>query len=409
VSHTQTAPTLRKSHSVYTFVSGHRFGHRQYLLQSYLLPPETSIASADMASQRPRVQDFHIGWICAVEVEYVIASELLDEEFPEAPRTSSNDDNMYTCGRIGRHQVVMACLPKGKYGLTSAASVAKDMLRSFPTLRVGLMVGIGGGAPSRQYDIRLGDVVVGTPSGRTGGVVHYESGKTLQGGDFERTGSLDAPPMLLLSAVQKLSTLHKRKGHQIAQVIDATLTQNKRLRKVYAKPEIISDVLFESSFLHADSSSSCSEICFEHNHRAVGRPTRLEDMDDPVIHYGLIASADRLMKDAQFRDDLAAKEGVLCFEMEAAGLMGRFPCIVIRGVCDYSDTHKNDAWQGYASATAAAYAKSLIYMIPSDEVAESTPIVECHDTCTDLKVCKTIYLGQSCEIFSDTNITPGNE
>jgi nucleoside phosphorylase len=352
----------------------------------------TVVAPADMALQRPHVQDFHIGWICAVEVEYVIASELLDEEFPEAPKTSSNDDNLYTCGRIGRHQVVMACLPKGKYGLTSATSVAKDMLRSFPALRVGLMVGIGGGAPSRQYDVRLGDVVVSTPSGRTGGVIHYESGKTLQSGLFERTGSLDAPPMLFLGAVQKLSTIHKRKGHQISQVIDETLTQNKRLRKVYTKPEIISDVLFESSFVHADSSSPCSEICFKHNHRAVDRPTRLQDMDDPVIHYGLIASADRLMKDARIRDDLAAKEGVLCFEMEAAGLMGRFPCIVIRGICDYSDTHKNDVWQGYASATAAAYAKDLILMIPSDEVAESAPIVECQETCTDSKVCTTFYL-----------------
>ena len=361
-----------------------------------------------MASQCPRVQDFHIGWICAVEVEYVIASELFDEEFPETPRVSPSDDNLYTCGRMGQHQVVMACLPKGKYGLTSAASVAKDMLRSFPALRVGLMVGIGGGAPSRQYDIRLGDVVVGTPSGCTGGVVHYESGKTLQNGHLERTGSLDAPPMPLLSAIQKLSTLHKRKGHQIAQVIDAALTHNKRLRKVYAKPNIISDVLFESSFVHANSSSSCSEICFEH-HRTLDRPARLEDMDDPVIHYGLIASADRLMKDAQIRDDLAAKEGVLCFEMEAAGLMGRFPCIVVRGICDYSDTHKNDVWQGYASATAAAYAKSLIYMIPNEEVAGSTPIAECQDTCADLKVCTTIYFIYLCKKFSDTNITIENE
>jgi nucleoside phosphorylase len=46
--------------------------------------------------------------------------------------------------------------------------------------------------------------------------------------------------------------------------------------------------------------------------------------DDPVIHYGLIVSADPLMKDATVRDWLAAKEEVLCFEMEAAGLMDHF-------------------------------------------------------------------------------------
>jgi len=72
------------------------------------------------------------------------------------------------------------------------------------------------------------------------------------------------------------------------------------------------------------------------------------------------------MKDADARDRLAEKEGVLCFEMEAAGVMDRFPCVVIRGICDYSDTHKNDIWQGYAAATAAAYAKELLGVIPEN-------------------------------------------
>jgi nucleoside phosphorylase len=35
---------------------------------------------------------------------------------------------------------------------------------------------------------------------------------------------------------------------------------------------------------------------------------------------------------------------MLCFEMEAAGLINRFLCLVIRGICDYSDTHKNKEW-----------------------------------------------------------------
>ena len=89
-----------------------------------------------------------------------------------------------------------------------------------------------------------------------------------------------------------------------------------------------------------------------------------------MVHYGLIASADRLMKDAQVRDCSAETEGVLCFEMEAAGLMDHFPCVVIRGICDYSDTHKNDVWQGYAAATAAAYAKELLSVVIPTEVVE---------------------------------------
>lgn len=85
-----------------------------------------------------------MGWICTLQTEYVVACELLDEEFSDMEATP-DDDNAYTCGRIGARIVVVACLTKGRYGLTSAASVAKDMLRSFPRIRIGLMVGIGGG------------------------------------------------------------------------------------------------------------------------------------------------------------------------------------------------------------------------------------------------------------------------
>jgi nucleoside phosphorylase len=309
-------------------------------------------------------QDFHVGWICAVEVEYVIACELLDEEHPNVPSVSNDDENSYTCGRMGQHNVVIACLPKGEYGLTSAASVAKDMLRSFPAIHIRLMVGIGGGAPSAQNDIRLGDVVVSIPSGQAGGVTHYEMGKTVQNQKLERTGHLDAPPSVLLNAVQKLSTLHKRKGHRISQTMVAAISKNSRLQKKYTKPAASSDVLYRASFLHKDSTQHCADTCNLQEDQKVQRVDRANDEDNPAIHYGLIASADRLMKDAEIRDGLAASEKVLCFEMEAAGLMNHFRCLVIRGICDYSDTHKSDAWQGYAAATAAAYAKELVTLIP---------------------------------------------
>jgi hypothetical protein len=59
--------------------------------------------------------------------------------------------------------------------------------------------------------------------------------------------------------------------------------------------------------------------------------------------------------------------------MEAAGLMDNFPCLVIRGICDYSDTHKKKNWQPYAAATAAAYAKELLGVIAPVQV-DKTPI-----------------------------------
>jgi len=309
---------------------------------------------------------YQVGWICAVRTEYVAACELLDEEF-QTPPLPHHDDNAYTCGRIGDHKLVVACLPQGKYGLASAATVAKDLLRSFPAIHFGLMVGIGGGAPSAKHDIRLGDVVVSSPTGRAGGVIHYEFGKTIQDKKFERTGSLTPPPPFFLTALQKLTALHERRGHGIAETVNQMVINNARLKR-YQHPDPRSDLLYKSTFVHPDEEQPCGEICGIGDDRIVQRPARDPDQDDPVIHYGLIASADRLMNDAHVRDHLAQTEGVLCFEREAAGLVDNFRCLVIRGICDYSDTHTNDLWQGYAAATAAAYAKELLSMVTQKEL-----------------------------------------
>jgi hypothetical protein len=78
------------------------------------------------------------------------------------------------------------------------------------------------------------------------------------------------------------------------------------------------------------------------------------------------------MKHGSTRDRLAEEHGIMCFEMEAAGLMDTFPCLVIRGISDYADSHKNKEWQEYAAAAAAAYAKELLCMTPTRQV-EITP------------------------------------
>jgi nucleoside phosphorylase len=340
-------------------------------------------------------EDYHVGWICAVQTEYVVACEFLDEEYPTLPTTSPHDNNTYTFGRIGRHNVVLACLPKGEYGTTSATSVAKDMLRSFPSIRVGLMVGIGGGAPSVKHDIRLGDVVVSSPVGRTGGVIHYEFGKTIQNQRFERTGALNTPPPMLLTALSTIAAHHERKGHRIAESVNGMVSRNPRLRKKYQRPELGTDRLFDSSFIHPDRDQACDRVCSGETVRLIQRNERTADEDNPVVHYGLIASADRLMKDAQVRDTLAREEDVLCFEMEAAGLMNHFPCVVIRGICDYSDTHKNDGWQGYAAATAAAYAKELLDVIPAAELSSMPTANTLESHRGDPKVSSATRLGDT--------------
>lgn len=87
---------------------------------------------------------------------------------------------------------------------------------------------------------------------------------------------------------------------------------------------------------------------------------------EPVIHYGLIASGNRVIKDAEERDRISQDaEGALCVEMEAAGLMNDFRCIVVRGISDYADSHKNDVWHPYAAAAAAGLTKEVLTYIQS--------------------------------------------
>ncbi|KAF2621126.1 purine and uridine phosphorylase, partial [Macroventuria anomochaeta] len=282
---------------------------------------------------------------------------------------SNNDNNDYTLGKIGKHNVVIDVLPDGEYGIASAAGVARDMLHSFPNVRIGLMVGIGGGAPSSKHDIRLDDVVVSSPRNGMGGVFQYDFGKTTHNQSFLTTGYLNQPPSVLQTAVAGLKTQYEGDGHQIEESINTILVSKSRLRKKYGRPSSENDKLYRSSVVHPqDIEGPCTSICSDDLSNFIVRKERYEDEDDPAIHYGLIASANQLMKDAVFRDKLSKEKDVLCFEMEAAGLMNHFLCLIIGSICDYSDTHKNNQWQGYAAMVAAAYATDLLCRIAPDKV-----------------------------------------
>jgi nucleoside phosphorylase len=314
-------------------------------------------------------KDYTVGWICAISTEYVAARAFLDEKHEGPECVASNDNNNYTLGKVGKHNVVIAVLPQGEYGISSAAGVAKDMLHSFPNVRFGLMVGIGGGAPNQKHDIRLGDIVVSAAGNGKGGVFQYDFGKTRPGQDFQDTGFLNQPPTVLRAAVNGLMAQYEDEGHRLEEAVNEILEKKPRLRMKYKRPQPSTDKLYQARVIHPlNNSSSCVTVCGDDPSKLVPRLQRTEDEDNPTIHYGLIASANQLMKDAFVRDTLATKKNVLCFEMEAAGLMNHFPCLVIRGICDYSDSHKNKEWQGYAAMAAAAYAKDLLRQITPSRV-----------------------------------------
>ncbi|KAG9250682.1 nucleoside phosphorylase domain-containing protein [Emericellopsis atlantica] len=266
-------------------------------------------------------EDYTVGWISAITTE-------------------AHDNNVYTLGKISRYNIVMASLPKVEYGTTTAATVARGMLYSFPNIRIGLMVGIGGGAPGKHHDIRLGDIVVSSRNGDKGG--------TIQDQAFQHTHFLDQPPTVLRAAVGAPETEYEADGHSLDEQINQILTRKSRLRKKYSCPPSDNDKLFRSDVGHKDV---CGEDCGS-------SPEHL------------------LMMDAQVRDTVAAKKGVLCFEMEAAGLMNHFPCLVIRGICDYANSHKNKEWQGYAAMVAAAYEKDLLRKMPPNKVEAERRIAD---------------------------------
>jgi nucleoside phosphorylase len=325
----------------------------------------------------PTPEDYTVGWICALSTESVAAQSFLDEEHARLANQDPQDNNDYTLGKIGDHNVVIALLPMGRYGTTSAAMVARDLVRSFPNIRIGLMVGIGGGAPTTENVIRLGDVVVGISQKGQGEVLQYDFGKNIQNQEFQRIPSQNNVPISLQTAVHGLQVQYERKGHKLQEAIENAIQNNKKIRKKYSRPDSYTDRLYTSTYEHTrDQIGVCSKICGDDLVNTVHRDIRDEEDDDPAIFYGIIASANSLMKDALKRDAIAKEHNILCFEMEAAGLLSHFPCLVIRGICDYSDTHKHDQWHGYAAMTAAAYAKDLLNRIPPSKVEVERKISE---------------------------------
>ncbi|CRG84038.1 hypothetical protein PISL3812_01380 [Talaromyces islandicus] len=301
--------------------------------------------------------DYTVAWICALPLEMAAAKMMLEETHPPLSQPNT-DHNAYTLGSVSGHNVVVACLPSGIYGTTSAAIVLAHMQPTFPSLRFGLMVGIGGGVPSQNADIRLGDVVVSMPTSTSGGVVQYDYGKTLRDGSFQRTGSLNKPPQYLLTAVSQIRSDYMVRDLCIGKTISDILQKHDKAREQFPRPD--EDWLFQPTYEHENLSADCSTCDLSH---LVDRVPRASD--EPQIHYGLIASGNQVMKNAQRRDAIAKELDILCFEMEAAGLMDHLPCLIIRGICDYCDSHKHKQWQGYAALSAAAYAKSLLSKVPA--------------------------------------------
>ncbi|KAJ5933640.1 ankyrin repeat-containing domain protein [Penicillium verhagenii] len=309
-----------------------------------------------------------------MEVELTAAIAMLDERHSKLPQVF--DQNGYELGSIAGHNIVIAGMPAT--GNATAAVVVTQLKMTYPNIRYGLLVGIGGGVPVETTSgmIRLGDVVVSMPTGVHSGVVQYDRGKADKG-RFERTGALAPPPQALLAAANlaKSERAFAEIGDDpIAKNIALIDTTKIGLRR-YQFPGINSDCLFPPSYHHITPRKSCVEGGCDLNGvvlRHQGELVVAGEIPYIQIHRGTIACSEHVLKDGSQRDKWHAAHGVLCFETEAAGtLSGSIGYLVIRGISDYCDSHKNDEWHGFAAASAAAYARQLFFHMPLGGISRS--------------------------------------
>ncbi|KAL5339617.1 Pfs domain protein [Aspergillus crustosus] len=318
---------------------------------------------------------YTVGWLCALDNEIAVAKSLLDEKHA-APPIPYGDTNVYFTGRIGEHNVVIVNLVQT--GTKASAFAVTHMLRTFQKIRFGLMVGIGGGAvdASGTHGTRksttatlLGDVVVSMPGQNHSGVLQYDKG-TQRNGHFTTRSQMNSPGDTLVSAVAKLAQLHQhQRGNMARHMQEAQSKLQAQGLNHFRFPGRQYDLLFASKYAHPINAPRDCRAC----NRAALIHRNPITRQSPVVHHGLIASGNSVVRDPQLRDIMSRNQNVLCFEMEAAGLMNSLPCLVIKGISNYSDSHKSDIWQPYAALTAAAYAKDLLAMIQPQAARVARP------------------------------------
>ncbi|EPS35589.1 hypothetical protein H072_10985 [Dactylellina haptotyla CBS 200.50] len=318
--------------------------------------------------------DYEISIICALPLEAEAVRALFDEvdsstsnENNEGLTKAPEDTNVYTLGAIGRHRVVLVSMPG--MGKISAAATAATLKQSFRKIKLTLLVGICGGVPGEEVQqIRLGDVVIGEQ------VIHYDFGRQQETGletKDDRRGSLGGQTPEIRAFVNKLKSgkksLQEKVFTYLTPILEKSSPVNINLR----------DNLYLPGYwhIHRDGKGCIGEPCEMNKHICQGaRISSCEelkcdrsqiDIDSrrkpkPSIHFGPVASGDKIMRSATVRDEIARKEQVIAFDMEAAGAWDYLPCLLIKGVSDYADSHKNKNWQNYAALTAAVCVKAVL-------------------------------------------------
>ncbi|KAJ5613936.1 hypothetical protein N7528_007590 [Penicillium herquei] len=348
-------------------------------------------------ASRPSSRDeFEIAIVCALPREYDAVYFLIDEVWDgdcDYYGGANGDSNMYTAGRMGTFNIVLVLLPQ--MGKVSAAGASARLQLSYPRIRLVLLTGICGGVPrpGEDEELLLGDVVISRH------ILRYDFGKQYPDKfhfqDTAESGPGRAPQSIrhLLTIIETTvgrERLEQRAGFFLQEIQKSAALRRRGVK--YQYPGSSQDNLFQSSYQHKHHlSSQCActnsdddlkTVCEESRQlscddlgcdksyiiqrerlklkQQLERQGREKDAQVPCILLGRFASGDCVMKSGEDRERIAKRHGVVAFEMEGSGIWDEIPCIIVKAVCDYADSHKNKVWQDFAAATAASTAKALL-------------------------------------------------
>ncbi|KAL1638016.1 hypothetical protein SLS58_009037 [Diplodia intermedia] len=176
------------------------------------------MASVMAADAELSAEDYDVVWIYALpDVELDPARLMLDDEHKTPCIDRNFDDTTYICGRVEEHRVVVAYLPEGETGNVSVSRLTYPLFRSFPNIKIALLVGMGGGVPrsgregNPLNEIYLGDVGIGFPGDGEAAVVYYDRGKVTADGGYERKGKVQDPNWHIKQALGTLQSNHRLK------------------------------------------------------------------------------------------------------------------------------------------------------------------------------------------------------
>ncbi|RAH45696.1 uncharacterized protein BO95DRAFT_453201 [Aspergillus brunneoviolaceus CBS 621.78] len=322
------------------------------------------------------LDEYSVGWVCTLPIEVEAAKASFDciHENLLPPNLNLNNNNNYILGSLQGHKVVLA-YPNCRAGddgedddKLSLADVATQLQANFTAVRIILMVGIAGAAPKTNEDIRLGDIVVSNSAVGLPSAIQYAANEEHMEDQRLRGRALRRPTSsLLLTATRKAETAAIFGDSKIDQYVGDIVRKDP---VVFSRPGPEPDFLFQPNYDQAT-------IAYRETARRdcdLGRDWSRQprETQGPTVHYGLIAAGHHAVRHGTTRDTLPYKQSVLCSETGGTGLKDAAQYLIIRGICNFADSHHSKLWHPYAAVTAAAYAKEVLSFIP--KVSKTVPL-----------------------------------